>query len=400
MKKILFVTNTMGRAGAERCLIDMFKKIDTERYNVYLMSIIPRGEFFADVPSDIKILNTHYSEKSVNGKRAAFYIAWLILKSQLKNLHDYKKLIINIKKIIINRKLNLSHVFWEQLAKNMPSLNESYDLAVGFIEGAATYYVAEMINAKKKAAFVHVDYVKAGYKKEQDEYYYKKYDRIYGVSYSVCDTLKITYPDLSEKIEFFQNIVSEERIKEFAKKGKGFDDNFKGLRLLTIGRLHYQKGYDIAISSFAKFIKKYPNIDIRWYAMGDGELRNDLIKQIKMLGLKDRFILMGSKSNPYPYLAECDIYVHASRFEGWCIATAEARILAKPIITSETAGVREQLLGMAEIITLDEDELVDAIYNYAVDEERRNNLSKKILESSWELKDDIGKLYMLADSGD
>ena len=54
-------------------------------------------------------------------------------------------------------------------------------------------------------------------------------------------------------------------------------------------------------------------------------------------------MLLGSVENPYPYYAQCDLYVHATRFEGKSIAIQEAQILGCPILVSDCNGNREQV---------------------------------------------------------
>ena len=63
---------------------------------------------------------------------------------------------------------------------------------------------------------------------------------------------------------------------------------------------------------------------------------------IRARKLERVFILLGNQVNPYGYLSTCDLYVQPSRYEGYCTATAEAKILGKPVITTEVSGAREQ----------------------------------------------------------
>ena len=53
----------------------------------------------------------------------------------------------------------------------------------------------------------------------------------------------------------------------------------------------------------------------RWYVLGEGNQREKLQRQIRQLGLEANFLLLGAVNNPYPYYAQCDLYVHATRFE-------------------------------------------------------------------------------------
>ena len=59
--------------------------------------------------------------------------------------------------------------------------------------------------------------------------------------------------------------------------------------------------------------------------------------------LTETFIFAGGQDNPYPYFKYCDIYVQPSRFEGYCITVAEARVFRKPIVATDFDGAREQL---------------------------------------------------------
>ena len=71
---------------------------------------------------------------------------------------------------------------WRILAEGAPALQEEYDLAVAYLEGGATYYVADRVKAKKKAAFVHISYAQAGYGRALDLDCYRRIDHIFTVS--------------------------------------------------------------------------------------------------------------------------------------------------------------------------------------------------------------------------
>ena len=98
---------------------------------------------------------------------------------------------------------------------------------------------------------------------------------------------------------------------------------------------------------------KDQGIKARWYVLGEGELRNKLQQKIDSLGLKEDFLLLGAKENPYPYYKQCDLYVHATRFEGKSIAIQEAQVLGCTILVSDCSGNREMwtnLTGFAESV--------------------------------------------------
>lgn len=56
-------------------------------------------------------------------------------------------------------------------------------------------------------------------------------------------------------------------------------------------------------------------------------------------------ILLGNQRNPYGYLKDCDLYVQTSIYEGYCTTTNEAKVLKKPVITTDVSGAREQFVN-------------------------------------------------------
>ncbi|WP_285946070.1 glycosyltransferase, partial [Thomasclavelia cocleata] len=120
-----------------------------------------------------------------------------------------------------------------------------------------------------------------------------------------------------------------------------------------------------------------------WYFVGEGSQRNYLEGCILENDLQNNVILLGLKTNPYPYIKNCDIYVQPSRYEGYCTTTNEARVLAKPIITTNVFGADEQFINQLNGIIVDfsEKEITNAIIDLIIDNEKRTlfvNELKKI----------------------
>ena len=83
---------------------------------------------------------------------------------------------------------------------------------------------------------------------------YKKMDAIFTVSDEVRTHFLNCYPVYSDKTMVFHNIIDLKKIQKLASKGTGFEDQYDGLRILTVGRLTYQKAYDIAVEAM-KLVK-------------------------------------------------------------------------------------------------------------------------------------------------
>ena len=399
-KKILFVTNTMGRAGAEKCLQALMELLDPEKYDLSVYSIINRGELYSDMPEYVHILNKNPCTKSVldNAGLAAIarQILWSLVKkcSFITYIPDFFRVLFHQIKI---KRFDFSKLFWMLLARNAKRFDEEYDLAVAFIEGAATYYVADYVKAKKKATYVHIDYLAAGYSPKLDKKYYDKFDRVFCVSDTVRKVFLQAYPEYGSKTFFFHNMVPRERIIRLSKEGQGFTDDFDGLRILTVGRLHYQKAYDLAIPALAELRRRGHNV--RWYVIGEGAEEDNLRALIRQNGVEDSFILLGTTPNPYPFIAGCDIYSQASRFEGWCIALAESLVLARPVLASKCAGNEEQVTDgeTGVLIDLSTENIVEGMEKLITSPALRAKFTENLSGIALDFKKDLSMLYELTD---
>ena len=350
MKNLLFVINTLGYGGAERAMLDLFDVLEPEKYEISLFVLTGQGELSHALPEYVHLLNQNYKDVSVLTKEGRKRLMRSVLKAGIGKglfLRRFSYLLKNIRNMCKKEKILPDKLCWRLLADGAPVINKEYDLAVAYLEGGATYYVAEHVKAKKKAAFVHIDYGKAGYTRELDLDCYSKFDHIFTVSDEVKEHFLEVYPEYEKNVTVFHNLVNQERIRRMADQGKGFEDDFQGYRILTIGRLTRQKRFDIAIQAML-LLKEKCSTPVRWYVLGEGDLRNRLEQQIQEAGLENDFILLGVKENPFPYYKNCDFYVHATGYEGKSIAIQEAQTLGKPILATDCSGNREQINNGAD----------------------------------------------------
>jgi glycosyltransferase involved in cell wall biosynthesis len=382
MKKILFVMNTMGRAGAETALLELLRRIDRSEYDISLFVLTGQGELINSLPLGVKLLNRYSDTTSVHSREGRKHLFVSGLKVLLKRFNFVRLLpyfAVNAAEMIKKRNLQIEKLLWRAFSDGAERSETKYDLAVSYIEGAAAYYVADHVMADKKAAFIHVDYKKSGYTRNLDKDCYLKFDRIFGVSKEVTDVFLNVYPELAGKTEVFHNLIDAEGIRRKADSGIGFTDDYSGIRLLTVGRLMAQKSFETSIK--ACYILKKHGENIRWYVLGEGDRREKLQALIEKLGLERDFILCGAVDNPYPYMKEADIYVHCSRFEGKSIAVQEAQVLGKPIIVSDCSGNREQVIPDEDgvICEFDPRSIAKSIYELIHDENKRDKISKNAL---------------------
>jgi glycosyltransferase involved in cell wall biosynthesis len=119
---------------------------------------------------------------------------------------------------------------------------------------------------------------------------------------------------------------------------KGADPDKKWV--IAMGRLVYQKGFDILLSAFQKIASSHS--DWQMLILGEGELRPELEALKESLGLTHQVLFPGLISNPFPVLKSSKLFVLSSRFEGFGNVLIEAMACRLPVISTDCpSGPRE-----------------------------------------------------------
>lgn len=404
--RILFVINTLGQAGAETALLSLLQTLAREkgeaRYEISLYVLTGQGEMASRLPADVRLLNKKYREESVLTAKGRKYLKKTVLKAMFTRgtvVKLFPYLVKNTCAMLGKKRLLPDKLLWRVLSDGGMVLPEEYDLAVSYLEGGAAYFVADHVKAAKKAAFIHVDYEKAGYTRALDKDCYLAFDKIFTVSDEVREAFLKAYPELPDKTEVFHNILNKEEIVRRAEEGEGFTDGFTdgftGMRLLSVGRLTAQKAFEVSVDAMKRL--KDAGKNVRWYVLGEGDQRKRLQEQIDALGLTEDFILYGAVNNPYPFMKQADIYVHASRFEGKSIAIQEAQILGKPMVVSDCSGNREQVCHGRDglMCGLTPDSLAENIMLLLEDEALRGKLGAAAAKKNADAAEEIQKLLSM-----
>ena len=165
--------------------------------------------------------------------------------------------------------------------------------------------------------------------------------------------------------------------------------------ILTVGRLVSIKGQAMIPRTTRLLLDA--GYEVYWYLVGDGPLRETVEAEIQKYDVAEHVILLGTQTNPYPYIKNCDIYVQPSFSEGYCTTTMEAKILHKPIVTTDAPGMREQFVSGVNGL------IVDAMTPEALSGGIRTlldhpELREKFVENlSHEVCDNSGELQKLYD---
>ncbi|HEV7322483.1 MAG TPA: glycosyltransferase family 4 protein [Ensifer sp.] len=121
-------------------------------------------------------------------------------------------------------------------------------------------------------------------------------------------------PELQGKAVIIPNPVTLQRGGVRAQSG--------GVRVLAVGRLDKQKGFDLLIDAFADVARRNPATTLTIF--GEGPERGVLEEKVRHLGLQDRIRLPGTTKSPVEWIDAGDIFVLSSRFEGFPNVLLEA----------------------------------------------------------------------------
>jgi GalNAc-alpha-(1->4)-GalNAc-alpha-(1->3)-diNAcBac-PP-undecaprenol alpha-1,4-N-acetyl-D-galactosaminyltransferase len=112
--------------------------------------------------------------------------------------------------------------------------------------------------------------------------------------------------------------------------------------LLAVGKLNYQKGFDLLIKAFGQVSERHPEWTLT--ILGEGNMRDELEGLCTQLKLDERVYMPGIVKNVDAYLYKADIFAMTSRFEGFPVALGEAMACGVPAIATDClSGPREMI---------------------------------------------------------
>ncbi len=389
-KKLLFVIESLATAGAEKSLVTLLSVLDYSKYEVDLQLFSYGGELERYVPKEVNILPplsyTQFTNKGIVQQLLSFNIQKLIARFRYSLAIRHGKLTHPDK----------ARIYWQCVSNCIPQNNTHYDAAIGYAQGVPTLYVVDKVDASNKLVWVNVSFRPQGVNYRFLKPYYQAASHIVTVSHSAHQAFRETYPEFSEKMTTIWDIQDAKLMESMSNERLSLPMDGNIPCLLTVARLNKnQKGYDISLKA-CKILKER-GIRFKWYAIGKGDYRTEMESYIAKNNLQDTFILLGTTPNPYPYYAHCTIYVQTSRHEGYGLSIAEARILNKPVVTTEFDAVYNQMVQGKNGIVVKQDakEVADAIERLLNDKALYNSIVDYLRQEKKGNTEEIEKFYQL-----
>jgi glycosyltransferase involved in cell wall biosynthesis len=363
-KNVLFVIDSLTCGGAEKSLVSLLQLLNRDKYELYLWMRSQIGTFLPLIPNDVKIVDApkYNLLGSIKLKAASLCFSFILRLNKSIGKHEHAAETL---------------YKCQDWAINVPA--GDWDVVIAYQQGVPTYLVADKFNNCKKLAWINVDIFKAGYDIRFNNSYYEKLDYIVPVSGSLHKMLLEKMPQFSNKYHTVYDIINPDTIRGLASKNVQqikTDDNES--IIITVGRLAIQKNYIVAVEAAAELKRR--GIKFKWYFIGEGDERANIERKINELDVKKQVILLGLQTNPYAFMRQADIYVQTSSFEGFGLTIAEAKILGKPVVSTNFEVVHNQLTHERNglISEMNGKSIADNIYRILNDDNLRNSIVAEI----------------------
>lgn len=392
-KQILIVSGGMEIGGIERSLVGLLNAFDYDKYDVDLLLFSVSGEFLPLVDKRCRLLPEIGQCASMTKP----------IKDVLKK---YPSIALTrlFTRIFVQKKYGFTDAssfamlsgYWRSCVKFMPALKKEYDTAISFMWPHE--YAAKKVNAKKKIAWIHTDYTVANMDFEKDEKTWSVFDKIAGVSDDVCSAFAKVYPSLTNRLITIENVLSPDFVRAQAKLDVPAEIERDIPSILSVGRFCKAKAFDLVPKYCRIMLDK--GCKFKWYIIGYGGDEELIKREVKKYGVEDTVIILGKKTNPYPYMAACDIYAQPSRYEGKAVTVREAQILSKPIVITdfETAPTQVENGVDGIICRMQPDIIADTLIELINSKEKQEELSRNCLARDYSNTHSTDIIYKFIES--
>lgn len=404
--RILIAIHYMHLGGAEISLIGLLQALDPKKVNVDLFVYSHEGELMKLIPEYVNVLPEIPTYKMFERpmkevlKKGHLSVFFARMKAKMR-MKSYLK-----KKQTIDQSAIMGFL-GEEVSKVVPDINPSveYDLAISFL--TPHNFVRDHVRAKKKICWIHTDYTRIDVNAELELPVWDSFDYVASISSDVTKTFLQVFPTLAPKIIEIENILSStfvcHRAEEFDVQDTLLTAHSQqptaNINLLSIGRFTNQKNFDNLPDICRKTLEllKDKNISLRWYIIGFGADENLIRQKIAETGMQEHVIILGKKSNPYPYIKTCDIYVQPSRYEGKSVTVREAQMLCKPVVVTNYPTASSQIQNGLDgvIVPMNNENCAKGLAEFILDTEKQQHIIEYLKTHDYGNVEEVEKIYNL-----
>ena len=309
MKKILFMIHDLSVGGAEKVLVNLVNNMDTKKFDITVISLFGGGV-------NEQFLQKHIRYKSIFSK---------IIPGNSK-----------LMKLFTPRQLH--RIF----------IKERYDIEVAYLEGPIARIISGCPNKKTKlVSWIHREQhskkvASCSFRSySESERCYAKFDNIICVSEYVKEDFQGIYPTVGNVGVLYNTNETGDIVRKSKEAVTEISFQNSEIKIIGVGKLVPIKGFD----KLARIHKRLRDegFPVHCYVLGIGQEKRNIEEYLEANNLKDSFTFLGYQTNPYKYVAKCDLFVCASLAEGFSTAATEALIVGTPVVTTDVSGMKEML---------------------------------------------------------
>lgn len=397
-KKIIIISHNLRIGGVERALIGLLNSFDHNAYEVDLFLFIHDGEFLSMIPKEVKLLPENKKYASMLMTTRANLKAGLFSTLLIKTIAKFKaNRFVNRHQLDGFENLVYLNYMQKEMLEILPQINnKEYDLAISFL--TPHYIAAQKTNSKKRIAWIHTDYSYYEMDKEAEFKMWSAYDWIASVSDDCSKGFLKLFPRLESKLIRIHNILNPDTVRMLADEFDPLPEMQTAedeLNLCSIGRFTIQKNFD-NVPYIAKLLKE-KGAKFKWFLIGYGGDEELINENIRKAGMEETVIMLGKKSNPYPYMKACDIYVQPSRMEGRAVSVTEAQILSRPVVITDYPTASAQLHNGFDglVVPLDNEGCAAGLFELMTNPEKTKELSDNCSQTDYRNAEEVEKIYGL-----
>lgn len=396
MKKRIFIAmHYMELGGAEISLIGLLQALDYSKYDVDLFVYSHQGELMQFIPKEVNLLPEisayAHIERPIKEALLAGHIRLVL--ARLKAKWAFRQY---LKKSGAQNSSAIFQYIANAVTPILPSLYKcgEYDLAISFL--TPHNIVLEKVKAKKKACWIHTDYSTIDVNAEIELPIWSGYDHVVAISDEAKKAFLKVFPSLVHKTMVMENILSSQFVR---KRAEEFDvsNELAGnyIKLLSVGRFCEAKNYDNVPDICRRIVEQ--GVNVRWYLIGFGSDEQLIRQKIVEAGMEENVIILGKKSNPYPYIKACDIYCQPSRYEGKSVTVREAQMLCKPVVVTDYPTAKSQIMDGVDgvIVPLDNEGCAKGIVELIRDKTLQHNIKEYLLTHDYGNEEEVEKIENL-----
>lgn len=384
----------MEIGGVERSLLGLLNAIDYSQYQVDLFLCRHEGEFMNQIPDSVNILPEIKAYTMFQKPIKENFEKGCITIGFIRCLHKLK---VNLKQSLGWPGVDslLAYYCKSTLPILPPISKANYDLALSFL--TPHYFATYKAKAKKHIAWIHTDYTALQIDHKLESKMWGRYDHIAGVSAQCIKAFAQVFPEHKDKLIEIENILSDKLVRKEAQQDvlEEIPAEEGVTRLCTVGRFSTAKAFDNAVKVCKLLLDN--GCQVKWYAIGYGGDEAMIRELIRQYQLESYFIILGKKTNPYPYMKACDLYVQPSRYEGKAVAVREAQILGKPVIITRfetaTSQLEEKIDGI--IVPMEIESCAKGIQEVIADQVLRDRLIQTVNQRAYGNEKEVEKIYAL-----